>query len=220
VTLEQLRIFVAVAEREHVARRATSQSDLIGDERRNRSARGALSAVGIAAARDGRRASRRRGCCGRGGGGGRRLADLFVNDIVGRECGLGGARSGFRRRQAGARRGRLDGRYQGTHVRRPARRPQCRHSELPRLRVSSIAPARFGDATLSTGAVAQSSTPRRAWALKFFGRPAALHCSRNQFPNPASVKGLPNSVTRNVRCSAPIASIAIADSPAAFTLLE
>jgi hypothetical protein len=30
-------------------------------------------------------------------------------------------------------------------------------------------------------------------------RPAALHCSRNQLPNPAAVKGLPNCVVRNVR---------------------
>jgi hypothetical protein len=41
-------------------------------------------------------------------------------------------------------------------------RPQCGHSKLPRLCVSTIAPARCGDATLSTGAVAQSSAPRRA----------------------------------------------------------
>jgi hypothetical protein len=32
------------------------------------------------------------------------------------------------------------------------------------------------------------------------GRPASLQRSRNQFPNPAAVKGAPSSVTRKVRC--------------------
>ncbi len=33
------------------------------------------------------------------------------------------------------------------------------------------------------------------------------HCSRNQFPNPATANGLPNSVTRNVRCPLGVASM-------------
>ena len=42
MALEQLRIFVAVAEPARHTRPATSQSDPMGDERRNRRARGAL----------------------------------------------------------------------------------------------------------------------------------------------------------------------------------
>ena len=36
---------------------------------------------------------------------------------------------------------------------------------------------------------------RRPWA-EHCGKPAALHCSRNQLPNPAGVNGLPHDVTR------------------------
>src|SRR5262245_46595338 len=45
---------------------------------------------------------------------------------------------------------------------------------------------------------------RSPWAEQWC-RFAISHCSRNQFPNPAAVKGLPNSVTRKVICPAVLA---------------
>jgi hypothetical protein len=40
---------------------------------------------------------------------------------------------------------------------------------------------------------------RKQFVVHRFGSPASLQTSRNQFPNPAAVKGLPCAVTKNIR---------------------
>jgi len=60
----------------------------------------------------------------------------------------------------------------------------------PKIAIGSWAVAPFSAATVAAAF-------RSPWAVHC-RNPASLHLSRNQLPNPASVNGLPWSLTRNV----------------------
>src|SRR5215208_2676745 len=64
------------------------------------------------------------------------------------------------------------------------------------------------DLVLGASGLGKPSSSGLAQPCAEHGRRLAMsHCSRNQFPKPAAVKGLLNSVTRNVICLAALSAM-------------